>query len=127
MKFYKYLIYKLYSWALRRENDTPVFNVIITLTFVHFVQLFTIYMVLLKYMPEISIFNVEKKIYLYIFGVAFIVLNYFILYNKKRWETYLQEFKNESEKESRKGKIIVLGYLIGSILLFFITAIILFA
>lgn len=126
MKFYKYLIYKLYSWGLKRENDTPVFNVIITLTFVHFVQLFTVYMVLLKYMPEISIFNMGKKIYLYVFGVAFIVLNYFVLYNKKRWDSYLQEYKNESKNQSRKGKIVILSYLIGSILLFFITSIMLF-
>lgn len=127
MILYKYLIYKLYSWGLNKENDTPVFNVIITLAFVHFVQLFTIYMILLKYIPELSIFNIENKAYLYVFGTIFILLNYFLLYNKKRWESYLQKFKNESKNESRRGKIYVLAYLIGSILLFFITAIILFA
>ena len=117
----------MYSWSLKRNNDTPIFNVIITLAFVHFVHLFTVYMVILKFFPAISIFNLRDKFYLYIFGVIFIIVNYLFLYNKKRWESYVEEFKNESENESRRGKIYVLAYLMGSILLFFITTIILFA
>ena len=124
MKHYRYLIFKLYSWGKKRSS-TPIANVIITLSFVHFIQLFTVYMIVLKLVPEISIFNNDvNKATLYISGVAFLLLNYFIFYNKKRWEGYIKEFGNENQEESKKGKLYVLGYLIGSILLFFLTLII---
>jgi hypothetical protein len=126
MKCYRYLIYKLYSWGLIKGNDTPVFNVIITLTFINFVHLFTLYLIVLKFVPRISIFNLESKVYLYLFGLLFILLNYFLLYNKKRWEAYMKEFENEEERESKKGTFYVLCYLIGSIVLFFISLPILF-
>ena len=51
-KFYRYLIYKLYSWGLKKKGDTPIANVIITLTFVHLVQLFTLYLIALYFLPS---------------------------------------------------------------------------
>lgn len=121
IKCYRYLIYKLYSWALRRENDTPVFNVMITLIFTHFIQLFTIYMVVVKYVPAISVFSNDRKYYPFIFFLLFAPLNYALLYNKAKWESYLDEFRNEGKNESRRGSVMVLAYLIGSIVLFFAT------
>jgi hypothetical protein len=47
-------------------------------------------------------------------------MHYFLIYNKKRWETYLEEFKDEDAAKSKKGHILVLLYLIGSIVLFFV-------
>ncbi len=126
IRFYRYIIYKLYSWSLRRPNDTPVANVIFTLSFVHSVQIFMFYMVILKFFPVINIFHINQKIYLFILGLVLIGVNYLIFYNKERWEAYLEEFRGESKEESCKGKIFVLSYLIGSILLFFLTTIILY-
>jgi len=120
MRFYRYLIYKLYSWGLNKKSDTPVANVVITLTFVHFVQLFTIYLVLLKFFPRINIFNNVGSVYVGIFLIIIGVMHYFLIYNKKRWETYLEEFKGEDAAKSKKGHILVLLYLIGSIVLFFV-------
>ncbi len=103
MRFYRYLIYKLYSWGLNKKSDTPVANVVITLTFVHFVQLFTIYLVLLKFFPRINIFNNVGSVYVGIFLIIIGVMHYFLIYNKKRWETYLVEFKGEDAAKSKKG------------------------
>lgn len=125
MKFYRYVIYKLYSWALEKKNDTPVANVVLTLTFVHYTQLFSIYIILLKIFPEISIFNKLNKIYIGLGLIIFAVGNYFMLYNKRRWASYLEEFKDEDASIKIKGNILVLIYLIGSILLLFMLAIIL--
>jgi hypothetical protein len=119
MKAYRYLIYKLYSWALKKKNDTPVFNVIITITVMHYFQLLTIYCILFRAFHIFNIFSKNNGLYVGLFMVLFIIFNYFILYNKKRWANYLCEFENEDERASFKGKIYVLSYLIGSILLFF--------
>ena|ERR1700744_950975 len=121
MKHYRYIIYKLYSWSLKKKNDTPVFNVIITLTAVHYFQLLTIYCFCFKLFHIFNIFSKNNGLYVGLFMLLFLILNYFLLYNKERWESYISEFENESSKESFKGKIYVLSYLIGSILLFFIS------
>ena len=117
---YRYLIYKLYSWALKKKNDTPVFNVIITLTIVHFVQLLTIYCIVFKLFHIFNIFSKNNSIYVAVFMLLFIMLNYFVLYNKQRWNNYMKEFEGERERDRLKGKIYVLVYLIGSIAIFFI-------
>lgn len=126
MKFYRYLIYKLYSWGLKKKNDTPVTNVILTLTFVHYVQLLTIYTVLLKIFPTINYFDKVDRIYIGIAFIVFYIIHYLLIYNKKRWELYLEEFGNEDNKKRKKGSILVLSYLIGSIVLFFLLLPILF-
>lgn len=125
-RFYRYLIYKLYSWGLKKQGDTPIANVIITLTFVHLVQLFTLYLIALHFFPSINIFSNIDKIYVGLFFIVFCVVNYFLIYNKRRWEAYMEEFKDESPKESLQGKILVLAYLIGSIAIFFILLPVLF-
>jgi hypothetical protein len=125
-KFYRYLIYKLYSWGLKKKGDTPIANAIITLTFVHYVQLFTLYMILLRFIPAIDVFSKIDKKYVGVFLVMFGITHYFIIYHKQRWEGYLEEFKNETPQERKRGSILVLAYLIGSILLFFILMPILF-
>jgi hypothetical protein len=119
IKPYRYLIYKLYSWGLRKKGDTPVANVIITLSIVHFFQILLLYSVIGKFFPKIAIFDNIGKIYIGIFLVLFMIAHYFLLYNKKRWKGYLEEFKNESSQQNKKRKVFVLIYLIGSILMFF--------
>ena len=125
-KFYRYLIYKLYSWGLKRPGDTPIANVIFTLTFVHAVQLLSLYAIIGQIVPQVAIFDNLPKVYIGSFFIVFSVIHYFIIYDKKRWENYLEEFKNEKPQESRQGKWLVLGYLIGSIVLFFILMPVLF-
>ena len=79
MKFYRYLIYKMYNWGLKKKSDTPVANVVITLTFVHFVQLFTIYLILLKFFPQINIFNNVDGLYVGIFLIITGIIHYFLI------------------------------------------------
>ncbi len=120
MRFYRYLIYKLYSWGLKKKSDTPVANVVITLTFVHFIQLFSIYLVLLKLFPQIILFINVDELYVGIFLIFIGIIQYFLIYNKKKWELYVEEFNNEDIIKSERGNKIVLFYLIGSIVLFFL-------
>jgi hypothetical protein len=122
---YRYLIYKLYSWGLK-NGDTPVANVIITLSFVHYVQLFTVYMLLLKLFPGLNIYYRITPVFIFLILIVFGVFQFYLFYNKKRWAQYIDEYGNESKGSKRKGTIIVLAYLIGSILLFFVSLPLLF-
>ena len=119
IKSYRYLIYKLYSWTLKKKGDTPIANVIITLSFVHYVQLFTFYMLILYFFPSISIFSKIDEFYVFLFLIVLFIAHYFLLYNKKRWNEYIEEYQNESHQACKRGTILVWAYLVGSILLFF--------
>ncbi len=106
------------------RNDTPIFNTIATLTIVHWFQLLNIFYVVdefTSYKIWNSIFSPSKfnPMIVILFGI----LNFILLYNKKKWKSYDEEFKNESPKERKRGLIIVLSYLIGTIILSFVLVI----
>jgi len=61
-----------------------------------------------------SLYPFSKK-ELFCIAILFFGLNYFLFYNKKKWKIYFKEFRNETEKERKRGFILVLSYLIGSI------------
>jgi hypothetical protein len=114
---YKYIIYKIYSW----KNDTPIGNTILTLAVVHFFHFLTILFFIDNIiMPLKGIWNINKT-YIYIGAILYFILFYFLMYNKERWDSYIKEFENESEKDRKRGNIQVIVFLIGSILLFFIS------
>ncbi|NSL86242.1 hypothetical protein ECE50_005345 [Chitinophaga sp. Mgbs1] len=113
-RFYRYLIYKIYSWGARRPNDTPVMNVILCLMAVHLFQLCLLLYILGKLVPAVNDIPLPGGVFAVVFAVCFILLHYFLFYNKERWAAYREEFQDETPKEARKGKIYVLAYLIGS-------------
>lgn len=118
---YRYLIYKIYSWTLNRNGDTPIGNTIFALAFTHFIQLYMLLLYIDRFFaPLRGITNIDKKA-IYIVGPVLLVAFYFLIYNKKRWDGYVEEFKNEDERQRKRGNIIVISYLIGSVLLFFIS------
>jgi uncharacterized membrane protein len=114
---YKYIIYKIYSW----KNDTPIGNTILTLAATHFFQVASLLVMIDKFIAPLPwILNIKKS-YLFFGAVIYFVCFYFLIYNKKRWTAYIEEYKGESVEQRRKGNIRVISYLIGSILLYFIT------
>lgn len=127
---YKYLIYKIYSWTANKKNDTPIANTVLTLAAVHFFQLLTLLLFIdriivpLEWLSKMYRIN---KTYLLVLALIYLIVFYFLIYNKNRWDGYIEEFKNESNDQRRKGNIMVISYLIGSILLFFISLPILFS
>ena len=128
MKFkYRYIIYKIYSWTANKRGDTPIVNTILTLGIIHLFQ-FAIFMLFIDrvIMPLNWFYNINVA-YILIGTLAYFLLFYFLLYNKERWSSYVEEFGNESESERKKGTIMVIAFLVGSILLFFISLPILFS
>lgn len=118
---YKYIIYKIYSWTSGKKGDTPIANTILTLAVVHYLQMLTIFFFINKIVVPLTwLRNVPKT--LFIIGMPlYSLLLYLILYNKKRWEGYVEEYSSETEEERKRGNRIVRAFLIGSILLFFIS------
>jgi hypothetical protein len=125
-KFYRYLIYKLFSWRIDKKDDTPIATVIFLITITHIFQLLILYSIIGKIFPKAAIFDSLPKIYVGIFFVIFTIVNYFVLYNKTRWQEYIEEFKSETAVEKKWGSILVTTYLLGSVFLFFILMPVLF-
>jgi hypothetical protein len=120
MNIYKYVIYNLYSYALRKKSNTPVLDVILILFLVHFFQLMSIYMILSKIFPQIYIFDKLSKSQVAIAVIIFGLANYFVLYNKKRWSEYFEKFKDLSPSEHKKRTTLVNFYFGGSIIIWFL-------
>ena len=118
-KFYRYLIFRIYHF----NSDIPTANVIFTLTVVHYFQLFTVFIVVNELLPHSIWFSFDIRkhdLCIKVVGLLFMVLHYFLFYNKKKWELIEEEFKDETPKQKRKGLILVHVYLIGSIAMAFI-------
>ena len=112
-KFYRYLIYRLYHF----KDDTPIANTILTLGVVHFFICSAIFSVLLEY-TQIKFCTSKNEAV--ILGIVWLIAHYFLFYNKKKWQSYNEEFKDENPKQRRRGLILVLSYLIGSIVVCFV-------
>ena len=123
---YKYLIYKVYSWTVNKKNDTPIANTIFVLGIAHFFQMLTLFLVIDRLVVPLEWAWNLNKFYLLIGLIFYFILFYFLIYNKNRWKSFVEEFKNESEEQRKRGNILVISYLIGSFLLFFVSLPILF-
>lgn len=118
---YDYIIYKLYYWAIKKNGETPVLNVIGTLAVVHFFQLLLL-LFLIRFLFTIDLLKVFFSSPKYLFVVFFlfwILIHFLIFYNKEKWENLLKKYSGENEQEKKKGTVFVLIYLIGSIFIFF--------
>lgn len=121
MTFYKYVIGRLYSWGLKKGNDTPIANVVFTMCIVHYFQIFTLYLILRSVFDFPDFILGVNKLYVALFMIIFFVVYYLLFYKKGKWEGYAQQVESEDERKKKRGKFLVLLYLIGSILLFFIS------
>jgi len=117
---YEYVIYRLYSWRLEKNNDTPEATVIFTLSFVHLIQIGIIFLIAIKIMPTFQLTNFKK----FAAVIGFALLYYLFIYNKKRWLGYIEKFKDETPEQRKKGTFFVRLFTLGSVILFFVTAVV---
>nr|WP_320117912.1 hypothetical protein [uncultured Marinifilum sp.] len=118
MNIYRYLYYKLYCIWLKKkdESENASINAVITLTFLLYVNFFSIPLILLAIykkdfinLPEINL-NVGALITIIMVGIG--LLNYLLLARKKQHIKIVEEFIIESEEKRKKGMVYVLLYLI---------------
>jgi len=124
---YRYLIYKIYSWTANKKGDTPIANTILTLGAVHFFQLAIVLLIIDRLITPLNWIYDLNKSYLLAGALFYFVILYFLIYNKNRWNSYIEEFSNETERQRKLGNLWVISFLIGSILLFFISLPVLFS
>ena len=119
-RFYRYLIYRLYTASLKGKDITPVATVVFIMSFVHFAQVMIFYSLVYNFFPSVQNYLKFTKIQIIGFLISFAILYYLIVYDKGRWNKYIDEFKDESLSQRRKGTILVGLFTIGSIVLLFV-------
>jgi len=123
---YGYIIYKIYSWTKYKKNDTPITNTCLTLAAVHFFQIATLLVIVDRSIFHLSfIFNINK-IFVFLFALTCPAVFQLIVYNKDRWNRYVEEYSCESEENRIKGNVKVVSFVVGSIVLFFVSVIVLY-
>jgi hypothetical protein len=122
-KFYQYIIYKIYTWRLDKNDDTPVTTVILLLSMVHIFYLVMIYFIVIDLLGVSMDLIKPRSFVAAAILLLFMGLNYLVLYNKKAWDRYIQRFKDETEAQRSRGNFAVIAYCVGSALIFFIVII----
>lgn len=121
MKTYRYLYYKLYCIWLKKndESENAHINAVITITFLLYVNIISIPLILMAAfkneiinLPEI---NFSVKFWIMAIFVGAGIFNYLSLARKKQHNTIIEQFKSESEEKSRKGMMCTILYLIVSL------------
>lgn len=123
---YRYIIYKIYSWTTNKKADTPIGNTILTLGVAHLFQMAIALLFIDKIITPLKWLYDINITFLFIGAIVYFILFYFLIYNKERWNSYIEEFGNETEGQRKKGNLLVIAFLVGSILLFFISLPVLF-
>ena len=119
-RYYRYIIYRLYTSSLKGNDITPVATVVFIMSFVHISQFLLLYGIVKTGFPDLfSKIHVEKRIII-VFAIIFTIVYYLLVYNKMRWSKYIEEFKDESIEQRRKRGIWVCLFTIGSVVILFI-------
>jgi hypothetical protein len=119
LRFYKYMIYRLYTWRLRSKDGTPVTTTELLMLLLHLVQLATIWDLINVIFPNINS-NIATTPGLVI-AVGLQVAYHFLIYNKERWHNYIDMFENESASQRKKGTALIIVYTAASYLLFILS------
>jgi RsiW-degrading membrane proteinase PrsW (M82 family) len=90
------------------------------MSFVHIAQLLLLYVIAKTCFPFFFSKIHFTKQQVILFAIVFAVFYYLLVYNKARWNRYIEEFKDESPAQRRKGTILVGLFTIGSVVLLFV-------
>jgi len=115
------MIYRFYSWRLNAKDDTPGTTTEILMLLPHLAQVAIIYLYILYFNSTanfISYLNTGV-----IIGFVFVgqVLYHLLIYNKKRWLSYIDEFKNETPKQRLRGTYWIAFYTLLTYAIFFLS------
>jgi amino acid transporter len=104
---------------MNKKNDTPIANTTYTLAVTHLFQFAFLFILFERFIAHKALVVNIKKPYVYIFMIIYLPTFYFLVYNKTRWARYVEEYKDESDKQRKLGNILVISYLVVSILIYF--------
>ncbi|RBL91986.1 hypothetical protein [Chitinophaga flava] len=116
-RFYRYIIYRLYEKALKKRSSVPVMDTITPLAGLHMLMFFVLAELFYTFVMHATSPLMEHMSLLIVFVIIDLWVHYKLFYDKNKWNNIMEEFKNESPEERRKGGWCVAGYLIGGSLL----------
>lgn len=121
-KIYSYIFYRVYSWAANRNvvYGTPADMIALgVITWVSIFNLLTLTSILqIITGKEIDPFFNFSKLNLFLFLTAIIFLVDMFLLKKDMFKKLKKRFEGESAQEKKKGSILVLCYIFGSLVIF---------
>lgn len=117
MRFFKYVVYKLYAWNKRWKDETHVLNVLLMLHLIHGSQLATI-LISVTYFFQLPVDYLENQALVIGFQFFFFGIIYLVYKHNRNWDNYLIEFKEKTRKGKLLGTIAVLTYVIFSLFSF---------
>ncbi len=126
MRFFKYVVYKLYVWNKRWKDETHVLNVLLMLYLMHVCQLATI-LISVTYFFQLPVDYLENQALVIGFQFFFFGIIYLVYKHNKNWDNYLIEFKEKTRKGKLLGTIAVLIYIVFSLLSFVLAIFILYS
>ena len=120
LKFYRYVIYRVYSF-FKKKDDTPIADVVFAMIVIHSFQIITVALfVCLKFGLKWNYIQKGNPIF-YLIILAICLLYYLIVFYNGKWKGWIKEFRKESIEERRRNGIRVWLFCWGSIVLFFIS------
>jgi len=120
----KYLYYRIYIWNLGMwgESDLPHLNALIGVSFLIFVNLTMILIVIEAMINSQFLFELpNSEYYAGAFFLVLVLMNYFLLARNGKYLKIVEEFKKESIAQKRKGIAFVWFYIVGSFILYPLT------
>ena len=114
-RFYRYLFYRVYSWRLKRKADIPRAETILFFTLLHWF----IFMPFGFYASEwlgVNLSILDHKIYsrLIVYPLMLSIVLFF--WKVINLDACVEEFKDDSEAQRRKGTICLWLFIFGSFL-----------
>ena len=127
MKLYKYLYYRLYSWNLKTwgENDLPQWNALFGVSFMMFLNLSLVGLLLQAFGMNIFQRDELPKKELIIIMIGLFIINYFLFIRKDNYLTITKELKREAKQKRKINTYLIWLYVILSFALFVFGAILL--
>ena len=120
IKLYRYLYYRLYTWNLKTwgENDYPHWNALFGVSFMMFLNLSLIGLLLQFFGVNIFLLNELPKREIIIIMLCLFVLNYFSFLHKAHYKTITKELKKETPEKRKTNTILLWVYVMLSFILF---------
>jgi len=110
------MIYRLYSWRIFKKDITPASSVEAIMCLTHYAQIFTLYTLTLAFFPKVKLIDF-KPWQIFVFAFGFQIIYHLLIYNKERWNKFVEIYSKESEEQKKRRTRYMLIYIFGSIFL----------
>ena len=121
MKIYRYIYYKCYCLWLKKkdEPENAHINAVMSITILIYMNLLDFLFIFSTIFKDVKlklpVVSTNVKIVICTIMISFGLLNYFLLAYKKKYLKIVEEFKNETEKQRKRGTLYVWIYAIVTI------------